>query len=518
MVSGNPHFDGNNDNDLPDMELSASEVDTDVVAIEEEEHEIVFSAPKQEALPPSGESTVFTTSLAVEEYVRLRDIENTMAVATASDQLGDTTRTTQTDLVTSLRQFDLTCRLAIAFAIAALKYGSSASKIEAFLTDLMMHFGFEGSVFRCTVSEIFCCFRRRQDGATKTEIVVLSSGLNLNKLVLLSELAKECVAKDETKDDEALLEEMLARIAAIEEAPDPYRKELVFLAYMAVGGCLAMLLEGSWADIVVATVCGGMVVIVLELFSRCESEHVRRWTELAASFACSLFATGIQAMFEPTVNVALCALSGMAPLLPGYDISLGSQELISKHVLSGAARLVSGMVTMVWLLVGFWMGATLVDTITDDPVPFRYEVLHPLPKYYQAIFFPIICLAVMFLFQVSYRDTPWGVLAMGVTYGSVLLTQLWIDDRMFCVFTSSIAMTVFSSAWGMLMDRPSTVVWLPCFILTVSGSTGFRGLVRVVGGEQFDGVEQFAGMFVVALMIVAGTFVGDTLLSPRSTL
>ena len=79
-------------------------------------------------------------------------------------------------------------------------------------------------------------------------------------------------------------------------------------------------------------------------------------------------------------------------------------------------------------------------------------------------------------------------------------------------------MTIFANVWARKVDRPNTLVFLPSFILQVGGSIGFRGIVQLVNGQTYVGVDQFLDMFVVALLIVAGVFTGNTLIKPRSTL
>ena len=63
-----------------------------------------------------------------------------------------------------------------------------------------------------------------------------------------------------------------------------------------------------------------------------------------------------------------------------------------------------------------------------------------------------------------------------------------------------------------------TIVLIPAVILLVSGSIGFQGLAAIAAGQTTAGTEQFLQMFWVALLIVAGSLVGNTLVRPTVTL
>jgi uncharacterized membrane protein YjjB (DUF3815 family) len=77
---------------------------------------------------------------------------------------------------------------------------------------------------------------------------------------------------------------------------------------------------------------------------------------------------------------------------------------------------------------------------------------------------------------------------------------------------------IFANLWARSTNRPVTIVLLPAIVLLVSGSIGFRGLAAIVGGQTITGLQEFFQMFVVALLIVGGLLVGNTIVRPRSSL
>ncbi|KXX69280.1 hypothetical protein [Flammeovirga sp. SJP92] len=62
---------------------------------------------------------------------------------------------------------------------------------------------------------------------------------------------------------------------------------------------------------------------------------------------------------------------------------------------------------------------------------------------------------------------------------------------------------------GKKTAQPSTIPLLPSMMLVVSGSIGFRGLVYLSAGQIAIGQHDFIQMFIVALTMGAGFFVGN---------
>jgi len=55
-------------------------------------------------------------------------------------------------------------------------------------------------------------------------------------------------------------------------------------------------------------------------------------------------------------------------------------------------------------------------------------------------------------------------------------------------------------------------------MLIVSGSIGFRGLFEITAGNVRIGLEQFIQMFVVAITVGIGLFIGDTIVRQKGSL
>jgi len=403
--------------------------------------------------------------------------------------------------VTEEYTYEDTCRLAMRMGVAAIKYGTTAGGVEKFLSSLMHEFGYYG-VFRTTLKEIFCTFQKNPDDLTgsHTHIIACNDGINLHKLGLLSDLATDVKKKSLSPQQAA------ARLEEIDREPSPWSTRQVAASFFLVGAGLAAVFEGCWLDIILGSVSGGLFFAVQTFFEN-QREDLQQWLPLTAAFLISTLATAAKA-FLPEINVTLVTLSGVAILLPGYGVSLGTAELVTNHILSGMTRLLQGCVILLWLLTGSTLGKRMVDAILAvSPAATQDD---PISRAWYALFVPLLFGSVSVVLGNSYSDTPWAILCMFIAYGTSLLASKFMEVNL-GTFLSSVAFTVFANVWANKMDRPNTLILTPAFLVKVSGSFGFLGLVRIVEGETYVGVEQFLQMFVIALLITAGMFAGNTI-------
>ena len=410
--------------------------------------------------------------------------------------------------------YEDTCRLAVRMGVAAVRYGTTAGGVERFMSSLMSEFGYRGCVFRVTLREIFCSFRRgdpedivANDDGAYAQIVTCKDGIDLHRLGLLSELAT-AVKKQSLTPREAS-----EKLDEIGREPGPYPVALLAASFVAAGASLAVVFQGCWYDVCLGSVCGGLAFGVMSWFESLPREEARQWMPLAASFLSSSIAAAAAKSVETKINVTLVTISGVAVFIPGYSVSLGTSELVSGHLMSGFARLFQGTVTMMWLLTGSWLGRRMVDAVVllDDDADDPAATIQPDPvsKGWYALFVPLLFLCVCVVLGNSHRDVPWAFLCMVTAYGTSLVASLFMEQNV-GTFLSSVAMTVFSNVWGNRMDRPNTLVLVPAFLIKVTGSIGFLGLTKIIEGETSVGLDQFLQMFLTALLIIAGVLAGNT--------
>lgn len=402
------------------------------------------------------------------------------------------------------------CRLTIRLGQAAMKYGSTTDRVEIFLTYLMKStFGYPGCIFRVSHMDIMCSFQRTEDSLGHSQFVTYESNPSLHKLGLTAELAKDLALA------RISMEEANQRLDEIDQEKDVYGWKFQLVAFVAAGGGLAMVYRGSWANIALGAFNGAIVYALMIGFEAC-TDRIRQWAALVSSFVCSAFVTTVKTFFLPEINVALVCMAGLAYYLPGYSITLGTSELVSNHVLSGMAHLIQGIVIMMYLILGTWVGRTTIQGI--HPVSSLEENTPSVDQAWLALFVPLLFIAITIIFQNSHRDVPWSILCMAVAYGTTVISLAVTERTHIATFVSSVAMVMFSNIWARWQNRPSTIILMPALLLKVSGSIGYLGIMQLVDGNSFVGIQQFISMFFIALLIIVGVLVGNTLVPINTTI
>lgn len=397
-------------------------------------------------------------------------------------------------------------RFIITLGEAAHGYGSTASRLEEFLSRLTETFGYSG-VFRSTPTEIVFAI---QQGPGQPQRVHMSTfagaGLDLAKLALLGELVDAVIARDISVPDAT------DRLAAIAATPPPWGRLACGMGYALVGAGLAVLFAGGWWDVAIAPALGALVYLIV-LGAERIGPLAGVWLPLFSAFVAAGLATFARVLI-PDLNVVLVTLAAIAVLLPGYTISLGLIELVAQRVTSGTSNLVGGLVYLAKQIAGTWLGMGLAGAALAAPVVAEAT---PVDPQWLWLFMPLLIVALCVVFQTARRDMLSACTGCAVAYGGILLGSA-ISGSNLGNLVGTIIAVVFANLWAGRTGRPTSIVLLPAVILLVSGSIGFRGALAMADGQSEVGEQQFLQMFIVALTIAVGLLVGNTISRPRVTL
>ena len=402
--------------------------------------------------------------------------------------------------------FEDAWRFIIKVGVAAHGYGSTSTRLESFLVGLSKSFGYQG-VFRSTPSEIVFALREAPESPQRVEVIATPApDVNLDKLARLGDLLNECNAGTLS------LTEASTRIDMIEQVPPPWGRFASMLGYALTGLGLAPLLGGGWFDTLFATLFSMLVYGVVLLSGRIGA-FATMWLPLSSAFVVGVLATVVK-LWVPELNLVLVILSAVAIILPGYTISLGAGELVTQHIVSGAANLMSGLVCLVKQIAGGWLGIVTASVVVSG---IAVGATTPVDQVWVQLLFPLLLVGLSLAFQTSRRDLPWAVLVSGIAYIGILAGSSMLDANLGNLFGTIIAV-VIANLWSRQTGRPTSIVLIPAIVMLVSGTIGFRGLASMAGGDLLVGAQQFLQMFVVAMTIVAGIVVGHTIIRPESGL
>ena len=402
--------------------------------------------------------------------------------------------------------FEDAWRFIIKVGVAAHGYGSTSTRLESFLVGLSKSFGYQG-VFRSTPSEIVFALREGPESPQRVEVIATPApDVNLDKLARLGDLLNEC------NGGTMSLTEASTRIDMIEQVPPPWGRFASMLGYALTGLGLAPLLGGGWFDTLFATLFSMLVYGVVLLSGRIGA-FATMWLPLSSAFVVGVLATVVK-LWVPELNLVLVILSAVAIILPGYTISLGAGELVTQHIVSGAANLMSGLVCLVKQIAGGWLGIVTASVVVSG---IAVGATTPVDQVWVQLLFPLLLVGLSLAFQTSRRDLPWAVLVSGIAYLGIMAGSSMLDANLGNLFGTIIAV-VIANIWSRQTGRPTSIVLIPAIVMLVSGTIGFRGLASMAGGDLLLGAQQFLQMFMVAMTILAGIVVGHTIVRPESGL
>ncbi len=398
--------------------------------------------------------------------------------------------------------FNEACRFVIKLGEKIHGYGPNAARLEWYLNRITKIFGYQG-IFRSTPDQISFAFS--QDGTEwqKIHISAMSgTGTELNRLAKVGELINDM------ENGKLSIAQASKRLDEIDKLAHPWGNVTTALSYVLVGVAFPVLLGGSWMDLILSGIFS-LVVFFMVMKSGSKGPLAAEWLPISTAFVVGILA-GISRFFFPDINVVLVTLSAVLILIPGYPISVGIIEIVSKHINSGLSNLISGLIYLFKQFAGAWLGVKAVALILTIPAA---TAATPIDSVWLWVFMPAIIIGLGIALQTPFRDFFWTCLAMGIAYGGILLGSDLVGSN-FGNLMGTILLVLFTNIWARKTGRPPSIVLVPAFILLVSGSIGFRGLAVFATGDMHTGGIEFMQMFIVAITLAAGLLIGNSLIKP----
>lgn len=252
-----------------------------------------------------------------------------------------------------------------------------------------------------------------------------------------------------------------------------------------LSGGLAMLFRCPWWSIVIAVLAGALVGFVAAVLGRIRPAAAIL-PFLVALLSTVLVAEAAALLGYDTVPLfAICA--PVALLVPGALITNALLELTAADIVTGASRLVYGLVHLGFMIAGIAAGSALIGLDIDrDSVIVLADVPAAIsaapawaaipPAEIGWIGVAALAIGISVAFGAGYRLTAVSVAAMSVAYAILFATTpLWGS----LLATGATATTLFVIA--RLIERsslaiPATITFQPAFLLLVPGTVGLVAL------------------------------------------
>ena len=294
----------------------------------------------------------------------------------------------------------------------------------------------------------------------------------------------------------------LDELARIERTEPSFRPAVRVLGHGILTAGLALLLQPTLGGMAVAF-CLGLLVGLLKLPRLATLDLI---FPVVAAFIVAATVFTISHHSGVGDNPVRVLIPPLATFLPGGVLTIATVELAAGQMISGASRLVTGIVQLGLLAFGIVAAASLIGVdqavLIDNPV----DRLGPWAPWVGVL---IVAAGNYLHFSAPTRSLGWilvvlyvayaGQAAGGALFGGVLSgffgalamtpVVLWIDDRPY--------------------GTPSLVTFLPAFWLLVPGAVGLIGVTEIVGGDHSIGAEDLATALTSIVSIALGVLIGS---------
>ncbi|MGV0718518.1 threonine/serine exporter family protein [Mycolicibacterium sp. XJ662] len=291
-----------------------------------------------------------------------------------------------------------------------------------------------------------------------------------------------------------------ARLDRIEALPPPYPSWVTVLGYGVWSAGLALVLEPTPLNVLVAGVLGVMVGLFWVAGQRVP--ELAYLVPVISAFAVTAICI-VGARYLEFDHVGLRALiPPLAMFLPGAAITLAVIELTSRDVISGSSRLIAGFVQIVQLAFGIVIAAQVFGLDESQLSPEAINKIGPWAPWLGVM---VYALGVLLFLAPPRSFLPWLVSISVIAYGAQFLGDLLFGSYA-SGFCGGLALSVAALAMSQLRQAPPAITMiLPGFWLLVPGSMGLIGVAEVFGADGDDALPAtLISMISVALGLQAG--------------
>ncbi len=289
-----------------------------------------------------------------------------------------------------------------------------------------------------------------------------------------------------------------------------------FGSVLSAGG-LAVLFRCPWWAILVSLMIGGLVGLLIVLLQRV------RGAAALTPFVASLLSTALLGVAATRLDLGgvplLAVCAPIAVLVPGALITNGLLELTATDILTGSARLVYGLVVLAFMAAGIAAGAALTGLHLDagsaalvGNVPqlatdaTGWAALPPLWLSWVGIL--VLGIGVGLAFAAGPALTGLIVASMALTYSLLVLLTPPLGGIVATGATSCVVLLLARVLEQRTLAVPTTVSFLPAFLLLVPGSVALVALAAADVGALTAAMATFASL---CLGTKLGSVLGDLL-------
>lgn len=402
-------------------------------------------------------------------------------------------------------QFLRRVKFILKFGRALHTVGAPAHTLEGTLQDMCQLFGLKGNIVSLPTA-IFSSFSHGEEEVTKIERVI-PMGVNLGKLSKVDLVAKEVIHGRMT------YEEGSDSLDQILTSPDPYGRRIRVICFLFSSAGFMVLFGGTWGDFL-ASIVIGFIIGLFSLFQPAQTIGLVAQMFEAIIAVIAAFISYFLVKLFPSLNVGVVILSSLIIFMPGFLITMAIAEIATQNLTSGTSRLMGGIMILLKLTFGVFIGAKIASFVKIPSIPIEFSAI---PSWVTYATLPITAMMTTVIFKAQRSDWGWVTLAGVYGYGCSKLATHYLGPEL-GILIGGFCVGAMSNIFARLKDRPSSLFQFPGIILLVPGSMGYRSLSFLFEKDVVGGLGTAFGMITIATALVVGIFFGNIVIKPRRSL
>lgn len=376
-------------------------------------------------------------------------------------------------------------------------YGVPSYKSQIYLTQVANQKNIKGSFMDTPTWVNYSFFQ--DDNQTYNYVECVPPGeLNLGALSRIEEITNNVLDEKITFDEAKVLIEQLYK------KPKKLFNLIQLLSYMISAGSFCIILDTNWTSSIVATFLGAIVYGFTLLAQK--SRYVRSTLESLVAFVSTII-VGLLSQVINDINISMTILASIIVFIPGLAITTALEEITSKSLVSGTAKLFDALVSLFKQFFGVVLGLAILPLFIEIK---QMSIVSDIPHWVDFIAIIGLTGSLLPVFRVRRKDMFFGVLTGFVSFYVTYL--LGFTGILVSIFIGTISVVMISRLFKKITKSPELVFLTPGIIMLVPGSKAFIGLSTVFinsgAANNANMGEQvfFIFMGIIGGLIFAGSF------------
>ncbi len=380
-------------------------------------------------------------------------------------------------------------------------YGAHAYHIEKALTNVSSKLKLDGS-FLSYPTSILASFEAIEEyhikrvGTGRFDLSRLSDADHVADLVLEKKLTPE---------------EGTIRLKELRNSKEEYSTAIHVLAYGIASASFSVFFYNSLSGIILSFLLG----IIAGLYASLVKNSPRfKGTILPFVGFFVSFCAIVASLYDQNISSQLVIVSGLIVFLPGIGIILSLQELSTRNLISGTARVAGAFVDLVKMAFGVLLASQLLKNFNLHTINTYHAEIHPIWLF--------ICLftlapAVAVIFNAKVKDVKWIVVASVIGFLATKYGVAFMGPKIGYIFPG-FCIAAFSNYIARKLDQPASITILPGMYYMVPGSVGFKTIQFLLFDRFSDFLHSSAALLFISISLVAGISFGNIMVPPRRSL